>query len=207
MPCVDPSKWLKKKLHYIRYRSIRQCNPSSALDKHKLASHLAALFPLITYVFISAASLFMLSAPVRGCALVCINNRNISDLVLIAIQQPEGERERDGDREERALVETDWEETDSDTDRGTRSSNNNVIYQWRTIFLYIEWKNQRHPASYGGRSLADWLVSWISSTRYSPLTVCDTHCACMRKRYRCLSVFLSGLACFITPRTVAVPVF
>lgn len=106
MPYVDPSKWLK----WLHYRSIRQCNPSSAFDKHKLASHLEAPFSLITYVFISAASLFMLSAPVRGCALVCINNRNISDLVLIAIQQPEGERHRqqEGDREERTEVKTDW---------------------------------------------------------------------------------------------------
>ena len=64
-------------------------------------------FSLITYVFISAASLFMLSAPVRGCALVCINNRNISDLVLIAIQQPEGGRDGQTDGQDRTKVETD----------------------------------------------------------------------------------------------------
>lgn len=66
---------------------------SSAFDKHKLTIHLAAPFPLITYVFISAASPFMLSAPVRCCALVCINNTNISD--LIARRQPEEKRQRE----------------------------------------------------------------------------------------------------------------
>lgn len=91
-PCVDPSKWLKKWRHY---RSIRHCNPCSAFDKHKLASHLAAPFPSLHMYLFQQLPLFMLSAPVRGCALVCINNRNISDLVLIAIQQPEWGRKRE----------------------------------------------------------------------------------------------------------------
>lgn len=68
--------------------------PQLSLWQTQIGKPFGGPFSLITYVFISAASLFMLSAPVRGCALVCINNRNISDLVLIATQQPGGERDR-----------------------------------------------------------------------------------------------------------------
>lgn len=62
----------------------------------------------------------MLSAPVRGCALVCINNRNISDLVLIATQQPEGEGDRQ--RAMRTEGKKTKAETDTDTDRGTQGA-------------------------------------------------------------------------------------
>lgn len=91
--------------------------PELSLWQIQIAKPFGGPFSLITYVFISAASLFMLSAPVRGCALVCINNRNISDSVLIAIQQPEGGRgrQRQPDRDERAEVKT--AERDSDVNR------------------------------------------------------------------------------------------
>lgn len=73
--------------------------PLLSLWQTQIGKPFGGPFSLITYVFISAASLFMLSAPVRDCALVCINNRNISDSVLIAIQQ--AERERNWQREKR----------------------------------------------------------------------------------------------------------
>lgn len=66
----------------------------------------------------------MLSAPVRGCALVCINNGNISDLVLIAIQQPEGERyrRRESGIEKKGRDRMRETDIDIDTDRGTQGA-------------------------------------------------------------------------------------
>lgn len=68
MPYVDPCKWLKKRLHY---RSIRQCNPSSAFDKYKLPSHLADPFPsLHMYLFqqLLFSCCLLLSEAVHWCA-------------------------------------------------------------------------------------------------------------------------------------------
>lgn len=67
MPYVDPFKWLK----WLHYRSICQCNPCSAFDKHKLASHLVDPFPsLHMYLFqqLLFSCCLLLSETVHWCA-------------------------------------------------------------------------------------------------------------------------------------------
>lgn len=159
--------------------------PQLSLWQTQIGKLFGGPFPLITYVFISAASLFMLSAPVRGCALVCINNRNISDWMLIAIQQPEWET----GRKEPGMQEETEKQTQTPAD-GRESNNDDRIYRWRIKFKPFWMLGPGWVAN-----IPNILHAALPSLHSFPASLSNTHLSCMRGHHQCLPMFLNGLAC------------